>query len=186
MTGETNDWQAQSRCRPRTVRSRGQSLVELAITAPVLLLLFSGTLDLGRAYYFTVLSSDAARNSVRTLIGVYAPSAAGPSLSVVCSEAQADLKNVSSVTCNQVTHAPPYVAGTDYTQPSANNAVVLVYCGSHAISGTCGSTTGGAAFHDTVAVWVFYGYSLLTPWVSSLEPGGIIQMQRGAQMVTNW
>jgi hypothetical protein len=154
--------------------------------APVLLLLFGGTLDLGRAYYFTVVSSDAARDSVRALIGIYGPSAAGPPLSIVCSEAQADLKDVSSVTCNQVAHAPPYVAGIDYTQPSANNAVVLVYCGPHAPLGSCGSTTGGAAYHDTVAVWVFYGYAVLTPGVGSLVPGRIIQMQRGVQMVTNW
>lgn len=160
--------------------------MEFALTAPVLLLLMAGTLDLGRAQYFTVVASDAARDSVRTLVGIYAPAAAGPSLSAVCSEAQADLKNVSSVTCSQVTHAPPYVAGTDYTQPAANNAVVLVYCGPHSISGSCGATTGGAAYRDTVAVWVFYGYPVLTPGISTMVPGGVIQMRRGAQMVTNW
>src|SRR5258708_6394373 len=44
---------------------RGQSLVELALAMPVLLLLLLGTVDLGRAYYTYVAAENAAREGAR-------------------------------------------------------------------------------------------------------------------------
>jgi len=40
--------------------SRGQSLVEFAITLPILLIILAGVLDLGRLYYVYVAVTDAA------------------------------------------------------------------------------------------------------------------------------
>jgi hypothetical protein len=45
----------------RRRRSRGQALVELAITLPVLLLLVAGTIDLGRVYLMTINMQNAAK-----------------------------------------------------------------------------------------------------------------------------
>jgi Flp pilus assembly protein TadG len=44
----------------RTHREKGQSLTEVALTLPVLLLILAGILDLGRLYYVFVTVSDAA------------------------------------------------------------------------------------------------------------------------------
>lgn len=44
---------------PRKKREQGQSLVEFAITLPVLLLIMSGLLDLGRAYYTFIALEEA-------------------------------------------------------------------------------------------------------------------------------
>jgi len=41
-------------------KERGQSLVEVAITMPILILLVMGILDLGRAYYASITLADAA------------------------------------------------------------------------------------------------------------------------------
>jgi Flp pilus assembly protein TadG len=41
----------------------GQSLVELALALPVLLLILLGIADLGRAFYYTVMVADAARQA---------------------------------------------------------------------------------------------------------------------------
>ncbi len=41
-------------------KERGQSLVEVAITLPILILLVMGILDLGRAYYASITLADAA------------------------------------------------------------------------------------------------------------------------------
>lgn len=42
-------------------RSRGQSLVELALILPVLMLLFAGTVDLGRVFYSQITIENAAK-----------------------------------------------------------------------------------------------------------------------------
>ena len=42
-------------------KSRGQSLVELALVLPVLLLLLVGTIEIGRFFYYSILVSNAAR-----------------------------------------------------------------------------------------------------------------------------
>jgi PKD repeat protein len=50
------------RARPRSPsRSRGQSLVELALVLPILLLLVAGALDLGRVFFASVTITNAAR-----------------------------------------------------------------------------------------------------------------------------
>ena len=45
----------------RHKRSRGQSLVELALVLPVLMLLLAGALDLGRLYYSQITITNAAK-----------------------------------------------------------------------------------------------------------------------------
>jgi Flp pilus assembly protein TadG len=44
----------------RKGKEKGQSLVEVALALPVLLLILAGALDLGRLYYVTVAITDAA------------------------------------------------------------------------------------------------------------------------------
>jgi Flp pilus assembly protein TadG len=51
-----------------TARERGQSLVEFALVIPVLLLLFMGILDFGRAIYAYNTLSNAAREGARVAI----------------------------------------------------------------------------------------------------------------------
>jgi hypothetical protein len=45
---------------PKNAKERGQSLVEVAITLPILILIVMSILDLGRAYYASITLSDAA------------------------------------------------------------------------------------------------------------------------------
>ena len=58
----------------------------------------------------------------------------GPGIANMCSIVTADLAAVTSnvVCATQVGHAPPFIAGTDYTKPVDGQAVVAVYCGSSA------------------------------------------------------
>jgi Flp pilus assembly protein TadG len=49
-------------------KSRGQSLVEMALTLPVLLLLVLGFIDLGRAVYYYSALSNAVREGARFAI----------------------------------------------------------------------------------------------------------------------
>ncbi|MBI3977967.1 MAG: pilus assembly protein [Chloroflexi bacterium] len=45
----------------RIAGGRGQALVELALVAPVLLLMLAGALDLGRIFYYQIAITNAAR-----------------------------------------------------------------------------------------------------------------------------
>src|SRR6266550_4543832 len=117
----------------RRTKSRGQALVELAITLPILALLVAGVLELGRGYAFAVETSDAARDAARFVAGKTATTN-GPGLAAMC-----DL----------------VVAGTDYTNPVAGQAVIAVYCG------TSTNCTGliPTLYQAEVDVYVYYGFS---------------------------
>jgi Flp pilus assembly protein TadG len=158
-------------------RSGGQALVEFAITLPVLALLVAGTLELGRGYAFAVETSDAARDAARFVAGKTS-STNGPGIAAMCSMVVADLQAVTSnVSCpTQVNHAPPFVAGTDYTAPAAGQAVVAVYCGSSA------NCTGSipTLYQSEVDVYVYYGFSDLNIL------GGGITITGSSRATTSW
>ena len=137
-------------------RSRGQALVELALALPVLLVLVAGVLELGRGYSFAVETSDAARDAARFVAGKTSTTN-GPGLPAMCSLVTADLASVTTnVTCpTQVNHAPPFVAGTDFTKPIAGQAVVAVYCGT---SNNCSGSIP-TLYQSEVDVYVYYGFS---------------------------
>src|ERR1700716_157377 len=99
-------------------RSRGQALVEFAIALPIIVLLVAGVLELGRGYTFAVATSDAARDAARYVAGKTSTTN-GPGLRKMCGLVTADLAAITTnITCpTQVNHAPPFVAGTDYTVP---------------------------------------------------------------------
>ena len=60
----------------RHSRSRGQSLVEAAITLPIVLLLALGVTDLGRAFYYREAVSNSVRQSLRMAVSSYQQSTA--------------------------------------------------------------------------------------------------------------
>src|SRR6266850_5695 len=122
----------------RAGRSRGQALVEFAISVPILVLLVAGVLELGRGYAFAMAASDAARDGARYVAGKTSTTN-GPGLTNMCSLVTADLAAVSTnVSCpTQVNHAPPFVAGVDYTNPVAGQAALAYYSGSNTLPPDC-------------------------------------------------
>lgn len=160
--------------RPLARGRRGQSLVEFALVAPVLVLILALSIDLGRAFYFEVTTTEAARDVAREAIGQPQSQKQGPGLAAVCGAATADLRNIASVTCG-TTGGPPAAAG---------QAVVVVDCPDAA--GTCSGVVDGSPSNGTVTVDVYYGFGLLMPGLTSFVPGGVVQLHNSAQMVTSW
>jgi Flp pilus assembly protein TadG len=158
-------------------RWRGQALVEFAISVPILVLLVAGTLELGRGYTFAIATSDAARDGARYVAGKTSTTN-GPGLTNMCSLIKADLAAITTnVSCaTQVSHAPPFVAGTDYTAPVAGQAVVAVYCGSSA--NCAGAVT--TLYQSRVDVYVYYGFSDLNLL------GGGITISGSSRATTSW
>ncbi|HEV2140717.1 MAG TPA: TadE/TadG family type IV pilus assembly protein [Candidatus Dormibacteraeota bacterium] len=158
-------------------RKKGQALVEFALALPVLIVLIAGVLELGRGYSFATETSDAARDGARYVAGK-TTTTNGPGLAAMCSLVTADLAAVTTnIVCpTQVNHAPPFVAGVDYTNPVAGQAVVVVYCGSSA--NCAGSVT--TLYNSDVYVNVYYGFSDLNVL------GGGITITGSSRAKTSW
>jgi Flp pilus assembly protein TadG len=161
----------------RSRKSRGQALVEFALTLPVLVILVAGILELGRGYAFAVETSDAASDAARFVAGKTS-STNGPGLAAMCNLITSDLAAVTTnVSCpTQVNHAPPFVAGVDYVAPAAGQAVVAVYCG------TSANCTGSipTLYQSQVDVFVYYGFSDLNIL------GGGITITGSSRATTSW
>lgn len=175
-------------------RSRGQSLIEFAFLAPVLMLLIFGMIDLGRGFYYQTELTDAARDAARVLIAPSSSGAStGPGWTAACSAAQRDLTNigVSRVSCQLAATAPPF----SYTTPSGNQATVYIWCNSSpdscvtagASSDCAGSQAPAPVYspHSCIAVGVAYSFSILTPQIQQLG-GPNLLFTDAATMVTLW
>lgn len=158
---------------------KGQALVEFALALPILIVLVAGVLEMGRGYSFAVETSDAARDAARYVAGKTAATN-GPGLVAMCSLVKADLAAAvsgASVACpTQVNHAPPFLAGTDYTKPVPGQAVVAVYCGT---SLNCAGSVQ-TQYRSEVDVYVYYGFSDLNIL------GGGITITGSSRATTAW
>ncbi len=170
--------------------SRGQSLIEFAFLAPVLMLLVLGMIDLGRGFYYQTELTDAARDTARVLIAP-GTSNPGPGLAAACDEAERDLTDigVSNITCTQVSTAPPFT----YASPADNQAQVLIYCGTSSDCATAPDDTSPAATacddqnnpHTCVAVGIAYSFSVLSLEIRQIS-GPTILLTDSGSMVTLW
>jgi Flp pilus assembly protein TadG len=147
---------------------RGQSVAEVAISLPFLVLLFCGLLDLGRAYYAEITVTDAARDGARMLVST-STSGTGPGSASGCTAVQAAVVDLaSSPTCP-----------TSTTSPAAGQVLVGISCPD---SGACVGPSGGGL----VTVDVYYGFKPVTPVIGSLVPGGVITLHGHAVMDPTW
>lgn len=158
-------------------RLRGQALVEFAIALPILILLVAGVLELGRGYGYAIATSDAARDAARHIAGKTSLTY-GPGLTSMCNLVKADLASVTTnISCpTLVGHAPPFVSGTDYANPTGNQIVVAVSCGT---SVDCRGTPN-PLFQARIDVWVYYGFNDLNLF------GGNITISGSSRTTTSW
>jgi hypothetical protein len=148
-------------------RARGQSVAEMAVALPLLVLLLCGLLDLGRAYYSYVTVTDAARDGARML--VTSSGGTGPGSAAGCTAVKAAVVDLdTSPTCP-----------TSGTSPAAADVLVGITCPD---AGACVGPSGGVP----VTVDVYYGFQLLTPLIRSLVPGGVIALHGHAVMTSSW
>jgi hypothetical protein len=150
-------------------RSQGaQSVVEMAVALPVLVLLFCGLLDLGRAFYYAVTVTDAARDGVRMLVTNTAGT--GPGKTAGCTAVKAAVAGLGTTpTCP-----------TTGTSPGADGMLVGISCPD------TGGLCVGPSPNKAVTVDVYYGFALLTPVISALAPGGVIVLHGHAVMDSTW
>ena len=171
--------------KPPFMRRRlGQSLVEMAMVLPLLTFLTFGLVDFGRAYFFQVSVTNAAREGARVaILNVYTgpgtPSCSSSNAYATC-PVQTDSAIGTAVT-NEVT----------YSGITPNSVTV---CPPH---DSTGSTAGCADSSNRVQDWVSgttnyyvtvnvkYDFQLYTPLMQQLV-GNPIHMSVSVQMRTNY
>ena len=167
-------------------RSRaGQSLVEMAMVLPVLAFLTFGLLDFGRAYYFQVSVTNAAREGARAAIlniytGPQSPSCSSSNSYATCPvQTDGNIVNAvyneltySGITPNSVTICPPHDSTMSTAGcPDASNRVA--------------DWVGQNPVNYYVTVNVKYDFQLFTPLMQQLV-GNPIHMSVSVQMRTNY
>jgi Flp pilus assembly protein TadG len=160
----------------------GQSLVEMAMVLPVLALLTFGLLDFGRAYYFQVSITNAAREGARVAIlniytGPFNPNCSTASTCPV--QTDTNIVNAvyneltySGITPNSISICPPH----DSTMSTA---------GCPDASNRVDNWVGQNPVNYYVTVNVKYDFQLFTPLMQQLV-GNPIHMSVSVQMRTNY
>jgi len=150
---------------PSRESQQGQSIVEFVIILPVLLVLLSGLLDLGRLYFAYVAVTDVAGEAVG-YAAAFLPASGGPcpdpaSLSCpydpVNPDPDGDDRRHLDCTCQRA-----YAATSRLVQGDELDVVVDV--------------PAGTTFGTPVTVTVRYSHTLLTPFVNAIVPGGMLPL----------
>ena len=163
---------------------RGQSLVETAMVLPVLAFLTFGLLDFGRAYYFQVAVTNAAREGARSaILNIYT----GPQ-SPACSTSN------NYATCPVQTDAAIVNAVNAELQNTGIVPQSIKICPPHDVTvSTIGCPTTANRVDNWIAgttnyyvtVNVTYNFQLYTPLLQNLV-GNPILMSVSVQMRTNY
>lgn len=124
---------------------RGQSLVELAISFPVMILLLLGTIDFGMAIYSFLVIRDAAQEGA--LYGSFNPNNRN--------EIESRARNIS-----------PNDSDALYFYPVELNDKDLVIVEIQTSSDNCQGITNGSA--NSIAVTVKYNYPMIMPFASQV------------------
>ncbi len=130
------------RKRRATQSERGQSLVELAITLPILILLLLGTFDFGMAIFSYSMLRDAAQEGA--FYGSFNPANTA--------EIENRARNISPRAEDDIFSSPVQLRDTD-----------LIKVNIKALGGFCQGAKNGVA--NSLQVSVSYRYPILMPFV---------------------
>jgi Flp pilus assembly protein TadG len=148
------------RKRRLTQNERGQSLVELAITLPILILLLLGTLDFGMAIFSYSMLRDAAQEGA--FYGSFNPS------------------NVAEIE-NRARNISPRAEDAIFSSPVQLRDTNLIKVSVLALGKFCQGTEDGVA--NSIQVNVSYRYPILMPFIGRLIGSNTIPLTGSATNV---
>jgi len=144
----------------RPSREHGQSLVEVAISLPVLILLLLGTIDFGMALFSYAIIRDAAQEGA--LYGSFNPGNRA--------EIENRARNISPKGEGEVFSSPVDLLNKQTVQVEVKT-----------IGGACQGSTGGEA--NSLRVRVKYQYPFLMPFIGNLIGSDTIALTGSATNV---
>ncbi len=139
---------------------RGQSLVEIAITLPIIILLLLGTFDFGMAIFSYAIIRDAAQEGA--LYGSFNPDNKA--------EIENRARNISPQGEDEIFSSPVDLLDKDTVQVEVK-----------AIGNSCQGTTGGEA--NSLRVRVRFYYPILMPFIGSIIGSDTIPLTGSATNV---
>lgn len=154
-------------------RSRGQSLVETAITLPVVLLLALGVTDLGRSFYYREAVTNSVRQALRMAVSSYqhgtadsacANTSSGPVATTLSSTISPPTGLLTTI-ANQAA----LESSKDGTPSGSAIAGAVIYVTFHCLNGAAitnatGNGMGpGSPGSDSITVTITRPMSLVTP-----------------------
>ena len=159
-------------------RSRGQSLVEFAISGLVLVILLAGAADLGRAFYYAVALQGAAREGARqagyaTDFGVKPANLPPGEVLTVVNRTLAG----SGLSASLGTGCPSATTGNgpyDGHFPDAPGSVLVYVCYQAAGDAAFSGYDPNQTYTDgQVDVIVLMSYGLISGWFQGIAPHGL-------------
>ncbi|TME80625.1 MAG: pilus assembly protein [Chloroflexi bacterium] len=174
---KTNHWRGRA----------GQSLVEMAMVLPVLAFLTFGLLDFGRAYYFQVSITNAAREGARVAIlniytGPQNPTCSTSNSYSTC-PVQTDL-NIATAVSKELVYSGITLAPTAITIcPPHDSSMSTAGCPD--ASNRVDNWVSQNPVNYYVTVNVKYDFQLFTPLMQQLV-GNPVHMSVSVQMRTNY
>jgi Flp pilus assembly protein TadG len=139
---------------------RGQSLVELAISLPVILLLMIGTLDFGMATYSYLVIRDAAQEGA--LYGSINPNDH--------TEIENRTRYISPTSSDALTFSPVKLTDKDLVKVNIKTS-----------GANCQGTTNGKV--NSISVNVTYNYTLIVPLAETIVGSNLIPLDATATNV---
>ncbi len=149
-----SEWVGKESLGPRHGRSRahcGQAITELTLIVPVLVLIFIGVLDLGRAYHTQVAASNAARVGI-----IYAQQVASPRMLDCDPRTTCYFIKVSDIISTTKQEAQ---GGIDPAQMQVN------VCLQHVAACPITDTSEAVASNEAITVSVTVPFTAITPFV---------------------
>jgi Flp pilus assembly protein TadG len=159
-------------------KQRGQSLVEMALISPFLIMILLMVIDCGRAAYDYATLAGATREGARAAITT---GTNRPDNNRVVGAVQSNAYGVALSPGTCVNDAPPASpsmpanTGLVYVGAGSGNATSNAPSGqSPAPGGVCGAVVPSYAGHFALAVTIKYNFKPLTPFGSQFFPNGIV------------
>ena len=159
-------------------KQRGQSLVEMALISPFLIMILLMVIDCGRAAYDYATLAGAAREGARAAITT---GTSRPDNNRVIGAVVTNVYGVSLSPGTCVNDAPPaspsMAANTGLIYVGAGNGNMTTNAPSGqapAPGGACGPVVPSYAGHYALTVTIKYNFKPLTPFGSQFFPNGIV------------
>lgn len=164
----------------RKTKTCGQSLVEMAMIAPILVMMLLVVIDCGRAAYAYSTLAGAARTGARAAIitGSNLPTN-GRVIGLVQTNAYGLALNGAACPNDAVPSNPSIAANTGLVYIGAPagspSSVPNAPAGQPAaVGGSCGAVIPSYASHNPLTVTIKYNFQPLTPFGSQFFPNGIV------------
>jgi Flp pilus assembly protein TadG len=160
-------------------KQRGQTLVEMAMISPFLIMILLMMIDCGRAAYAYATLAGVTRDGARAAIITGSTRPDNPWV-IAAVRQNAFGVSLNPATCiNDPPPASPSMSpntGLIYVGAGSGNTTTNAPAGQApaVAAGGCGAVTPSYAGHSALAVTIKYNFQPLTPFGSQFFPGGIV------------